>query len=120
MGTEMWAALSGVAVSIVTAFGTVRVAKAGRATAEQEQRENFSTFTKALNEELARVKADLVEQKEESARQRRQIGDLDATVNYLRRRVGVLVSYIRKAGMEAPAPEEMSDRVRTYLDHIDV
>lgn len=120
MGTEIWTALSGVAVSGLTAFGSVWVAKAGRRTAEQEQRENFSTFTKALNEEIARVKADLVEQKEESVRQRRQIGDLDATVNYLRRRVGVLVSYIRKAGMEAPAPEEMPDRVRTYLDHIDV
>lgn len=120
MGPEMWTALSGVAVAALTVLGTVWVAKSGRKTAQEELRENFSTFTKALNEELGRVKADLGEQKEEAVRQRKRIGDQDAALNYLRRRIGVLVTYIRKAGMEPPAPEPMPERVQDYLDHIDV
>lgn len=127
MGTEMWTALSGVAVSVVTAGGTVWVAKAGRRTAEQgqrtaeqEQRDNFSTFTKALNEEIGRVKTDLVEQKEESDRQRRRIGDQDLAIGYLLGRLRTMVDFIRKAGLEPPAAPPMPERVREYIHHIDV
>ena len=120
MGTEMWTALSAVAVSGVTAFGTVWVAKAGRRTAEQEQRDNFSTFTKALNDELGRLKTDLGEQKEESTRQRRRIGDQDLAIGYLLGRLRTLVDYIRKANLEPPAAPPMPERVREYLHHIDV
>jgi hypothetical protein len=127
MGAEMWTALSGVAVSGITALGTVWVARAGRRTAEagrrtveQEQRDNFTTFTKALNEEMGRLKTDLTEQKEESARQRRRIGDQDLAIGYLLGRLRTMVDFIRKAGLEPPAAPPMPERVREYIHHIDV
>lgn len=120
MGAEMWTALSGVAVSGVTAFGTVWVAKAGRRTAEQEQRDNFSTFTRALNEEMGRLKTDLAEQKEETVRQRRRIGDQDLAIGYLLGRLRSLLDFTRKAGLEPPVAPPMPERVREYIHHIDV
>lgn len=113
MAAEMWTALSAVAVSGVTAFGTVWVAKAGRRTAEagrrtaeQEQRDNFSTFTKALHEDLSRVKADLAEQKAEAAAQRRLLLEHESDNRYLLRWVRSLYGHMRQIKVEPPAPPQ--------------
>lgn len=120
MGAEMWTALSGVAVSGLTAFGSVWVAKAGRRTAQQERRDDFTTITQALNEQVTGLKTDLAEQKEETVRQRRRIGDQDLAIGYLLGRLRTLVDFIRKAGLEPPVAPPMPERVREYIHHIDV
>ena len=120
MGTEIWTALSGVAVSVVTCFGTVLVARSGRATAEEEQRNNFSTFTKALNEDLARVKADLVEQKAESGRLRRRISDQDEAIDWLRGRLRDVVGFMRVREQELPPQRPITEGAKRILNGIEL
>lgn len=110
MSPETWASIG---VSAVTGGCGVWAARAARRTPRQERRDDFTTVKDALNQRIDQLGT-------EQAAQRQIIGDQAEALRYLVLRVRSLVAYIRKAGMEPPAPPPMSDRAREYLHHIDV
>lgn len=110
MNPDTWVQLgAGTATTVAAAF----VGRAARRSRRQENRDDFTTVKDALNERID----DLVR---EQAAQRQIVGDQAEALRYLVVRVRSLVAYIRKAGMEPPAPEPMPERVRSYIHHIDV
>lgn len=120
MSAEMVTALSGLGVSGVTAFGSYWVARAGRRTRQQEWRDDFVALQEQAGKAIERLERRIKAQEEEGDKQRRRIADQDAAIGWLVVRVRGLVAYIRKAGLEPPAPEPMPDQVRAYIAHIDV
>lgn len=113
MGPEMVTALSGVGVSVVTAAGSIWVAKAGRRTARQERRDDFSVFTKKLNDQIGKLE-------EKAEKQEQRITDQDLAIGWLLNRVRSLVSHIRAAGMEPPPAMRPPERIKDYIDHLDM
>ncbi|MFD9444935.1 hypothetical protein [Streptomyces sp. NPDC060001] len=69
---------------------------------------------------IKRLEARVQRQEEDSERQRKRIGDQDATIGYLLNRVRGLAAFIRASKLEPPPAEPMPDRVRAYIQHIDV
>ncbi|MFJ3506038.1 hypothetical protein [Streptomyces luteogriseus] len=59
-------------------------------------------------------------QETEAQKQRERIGDQDEAIGWLLHRVRSRVSHIKKAGLEPPAAEPMSERARHYIHHMDV
>ncbi|MGW6703624.1 hypothetical protein ACWGDE_01840 [Streptomyces sp. NPDC054956] len=110
MSAETW---TSVGVSVATGLCGVWAARAARRTPRQEKRDDFTVVKDALNERIDELKSEMDDQ-------RQLVGDQAEALNYLVLRVRSLVAYIRKAGMEPPAPPPMSERVRDYLHHIDV
>ncbi|MFD6113586.1 hypothetical protein ACFWG0_26235 [Streptomyces yangpuensis] len=110
MNADTWVQIGAGGVATVAAAFAGRAA---RRTRRQENRDDFTTLKDALNERIDDLK-------EEMEDQRKLVGDQAEALNYLVLRVRSLVAYIRKAGLEPPAPPPMSDRVRDYLHHIDV
>lgn len=119
MTPEMLTALSGLGVSGITAIGAVWVARAGRRTAKQERRDDFTAITTQQSAAIERLEARISRQEAEAEKQRERIGDQDEAIGWLLTRVRDLVSHIRGAGMEPPAAPPMSDRARQHLRHID-
>jgi len=110
MNTDTWVQIgAGTATTVAAAF----VGRAARRTRRQETRDDFTVIKDALNGRIDELKDEMEDQ-------RKLVGDQAEALNYLVVRVRSLVAYIRKAGMEPPAPPAMSDRVRDYLHHIDV
>ncbi|MFF7329629.1 hypothetical protein [Streptomyces sp. NPDC008150] len=120
MNAETWTAVSGGVVALASAGVTAWGARSARRTKRQENRDDFTIIVKELRTDLKSVKDELAVQKEESSRQHDRISDQDLAIGWLLTRVRGLVSYIRQAGLEPPAPEPMSDRARQYIHHIDV
>jgi hypothetical protein len=120
VSAEMVTALSGVGVSVVTAGGTWMAARASRRTREQERRDDFVALTEQAGKAIERLERRVQAQEEEADKQRRRIADQDAAIGWLAVRIRALVAYIRKAGLEPPAPDPMPERARDYLNHIDV
>lgn len=110
MTPDTWAQVA--AASVTTVAGAF-VGRAARRSRRQENRDDFTVVKDALNERIDELKSEMEDQ-------RQLVGDQAEALNYLVLRVRSLVAYIRKAGMEPPAPPPMSDRVRDYLHHIDV
>jgi len=120
MTPEMLTALSGLGVSGVTAIGAVWVARAGRRTAKQERRDDFTAVTEQQARAIERLENRIGKQEEEAEKQRIRIGDQDEAIGWLLLRVRGLVTHIRRAGMEPPQPDPMSERARQYLGRIDM
>src|SRR5436190_3730010 len=105
-------ALSGAVVSLITAAGTVWVARSGRRTERQENRDDFATFTTGLHAELTRMKDEMAAQKGEMVEQRKRINDQDIALTWLTARLRTLVTYIRKSGLEPPPAAPVPERVQ--------
>ncbi|MFJ2676412.1 hypothetical protein [Streptomyces sp. NPDC087525] len=119
MSAEMWTAVSGGVVGVASAVATYWGGRSARRTRRQENRDDFTTIVKELRTDLTSVKADLTEQKAESARQAERITDQDLAIGWLLTRVRGLVTCIRQAGLEPPPAEPVPDRARQYIHHID-
>lgn len=116
ISAEMVTALSGLGVSGVTAAGSVWVARAGRRTAQQERRDDFTTIKTALNEQITELKKDASNQKAEIADQRKRIGEQDEVIAWLWTWTRSLVGFVRSLGHEPPAaPHPVPDPARRYL-----
>lgn len=120
MGPDTWAALSALGVAIITAVGGVWVARSGRRTRQQERRDDFTEITKALNDRIKGLKDEIGEQKAEMREAQRRITDQDATIGWLLSRVRGLVWYVRQSGQEPPEAPPMPERVRDYIQHLDL
>lgn len=102
-----------VGMALVAAVGGVVSARAARRTKRQERRDDFTIVTDRMEKELRRQGTQLDEQQE-------QITGQGAAISWLVIDRRSLFRYIRKAGLEPPAPRPIPDRARPYLDHIDV
>jgi len=110
MNAETWAS---VGVSIATAAAGLWAARAARRTPRQERRDDFTVIRDSLNQRIDRLETS-------SAAQQDQITGQGAAISWLVTDRHSLVGYIRKAGMEPPAPRPIPVRARPFLDHIDV
>jgi len=110
MNADTWVQIgAGTVATVAAAFA----GRAARRTRRQENRDDFTAVKDALNERIDRLGT-------EQEAQREIVGDQAEALNYLALRVRSLVSYIRKAGLEPPAPPPIPERARDYLHHIDV
>lgn len=107
-------------MGVVAALGAVVSARSARRTKRQERRDDFTAVTEQQGKAIERLEKRIERQEQDAERQRDRISGQDATIGYLLSRVRGLVGYIRGAGLEPPAAAPMPDRVRDYLDHIDV
>lgn len=110
MGVETWVSAGMTALTVV---GGVVTARAARRTKRQEKRDDFTTIKDALNERIDDLKKDLTGQQE-------QITGQGAAIAWLVNDRGRLVGYIRKTGLEPPAPRPIPARARPYLEHIEL
>jgi hypothetical protein len=105
--------LASIAVSAVTGVCGVWAARSARRTPRQERRDDFTVVRDSLNQRIDDLKSDLAGQQE-------QITGQGAAISWLVVDRHSLVGYIRKAGLEPPAPRPIPLRARPFLDHIDV
>lgn len=110
MSPETWASIG---MSAVTGVCGVWAARAARRTPRQERRDDFTVIRDSLNQRIAALEQGAVAQQD-------QITGQGAAISWLVTDRHSLVGYIRKAGLEPPAPRPIPDRARPYLDHIDV
>ena len=110
MNSDSWIQIGAGAVATVAAAFAGRSA---RRTRRQENRDDFTAIKDALNDRIDCLKADLDEQRE-------LMGNQAEALSYVVGRVRSLVSYIRKAGLEPPAPPPIPERARDHLHHIDM
>lgn len=110
MSPETWASIG---VSAVTGFCGVWAARAARRTPRQEKRDDFTVIRDSLQTQIDGLKRD-------AASQQDQIIGQGAAISWLVTDRHSLVGYIRKSGLEPPAPRPIPLRARPYLDHIDV
>ncbi|SFK72669.1 hypothetical protein SAMN05192584_108152 [Streptomyces pini] len=116
----MLTALSALAVAVVTAGGGIATAVIGRRQPRgQQRRDDFTTIVGELRTSLKEVKDELAEQKTEAARQRERVAAQDVAIRYLRGWLRSLVTCMRQARIEPPAPPEpVPDEVRPYLHDV--
>ena len=100
-------------MAVVAAAGGVVSARSARRTKRQERRDDFTVVTDRMNKEIKRQGERIEEQQE-------QLTGQAAALAWLVVDRRSLVGYIRKAGMEPPAPRPIPERALPYLDHIDV
>lgn len=110
MGAETWAS---VGVTLATAASGVWAARAARRTPRQERRDDFTAIKDGLNERINDLKSEVDKQQE-------RITDQDLAIGWLLSRVRSLVSHIRGAGLEPPPGMAPPDRVKDYLNHLDM
>ncbi len=108
------------ALALVGTAGGVVAARSARRTKRQEKRDDFLAVTTQQGKAIERLEKRIERQEQDAERQRQRIGDQDATIGYLLNRVRGLVGYIRSAKLEPPPAEPMPERVRDYIQHIDV
>lgn len=106
-------------MAAIAAVGGVVSARAARRTKRQERRDDFIAITDQQGKAIERLEARLQRQETEAEKQRERIGDQDEAISWLLHRVRTLVSHIKKAGMEAPPAEPMSERAARYIGRID-
>lgn len=68
---------------------------------------------------IERLEARVQRQENEAEKQRERIGEQDEAIGWLLHRVRSLVSHIKKAGMEPPAAEPMTEAAARYLRNVD-
>jgi hypothetical protein len=107
-------------LAVVGTAGGVVAARSARRTRRQETRDDFLAITTQQGKAIERLEGRVQRQETEAEDQRKRIGDQDEAIGWLLYRVRSLVSHIKKAGLEAPPAEPMSDRARQYIHHIDV
>ena len=107
-------------MALVAAIGGVVSARSARRTKRQEKRDDFLAISTQQGKAIERLEARVQRQETEADKQRERIGDQDEAIGWLLHRVRSLVSHIKKAGMEPPPAEPMSERARLYIHHMDV
>ena len=108
------------ALALVGAGGGVVAARSARRTKRQERRDDFLAITEQQGKAIERLEGRIQRQETEAEKQRERIGDQDEAIGWLLHRVRSLVSHIKKAGLEAPPAEPMSERASKYIHHMDV
>ena len=108
------------ALALVGAGGGVVAARSARRTKRQERRDDFLAITEQQGKAIERLEGRIQRQETEAEKQRERIGDQDEAIGWLLHRVRSLVSHIKKAGLEAPPAEPMSERASRYIHHMDV
>lgn len=110
-----------VVVSVLTAGGTVGVARAARRTPRQERRDDFVLITSNLRQDLADVKAELATQKSEQATQKRKLDDNEELTRWLVRWFRACVGAMRESQLEIPPrPLPEPPNATEYLHDIGV
>jgi hypothetical protein len=107
-------------LAVVGTAGGVVAARSARRTKRQETRDDFLAITTQQGKAIERLEGRVQRQETEADKQRERIGDQDEAIGWLLHRVRSLVAHIKKAGLEAPAAEPMSERAARYIHHIDV
>jgi hypothetical protein len=107
-------------LALVGTVGGVVAARSARRTKRQEKRDDFLAISTQQGKAIERLEARVQRQENEAEKQRERIGDQDEAIGWLLHRVRSLVSHIKKAGLEPPPTEPMSDRAARYIHHIDV
>ena len=107
-------------LALIGATGGVVAARSARRTKRQERRDDFLAISTQQGAAIQRLEARVQRQETEAEKQRERIGDQDEAIGWLLHRVRSLVSHIKKAGLEPPAAEPMSERARHYIHHMDV
>lgn len=125
MSAEMLTAVSAMGVAGLTAAGGVATAIIGRRQPRgQQRRDDFALLTEQHRKEFDRLdkRVDELESEADRDRQRadrdrQKIAGQDYALRYLAGWVRDLVAYIRRGGLEPPAPPQpMPDEVRPYVD----
>lgn len=112
--------------SIASVVGTVATgglaawaARSAKRTKRQESRDDFLAVTEQQGKAIERLESRVLRQETEAEKQRQRIGDQDEAISWLLYRVRSLVSHIKRAGMEPPAAEPMSEPAARYIRNID-
>lgn len=102
---------------MATATGTVLSARSGRRTRGQERRDDFTTVTASMRDEIDRLGKRVDEQELDIAEQQARITGQDFTIRYMVGWVRSMVGFVRASGLEPPpAPEPVPADVRPYID----
>lgn len=117
-----------VVVAAMTAGGTTFVGRAARRTPRQERRDDFTVVTEQHRKEIGRLdkrvdelEADAERDRERAARDRQKINGQEYAIRYVTAWVRDLVGYIRRSGLEPPAPPQpMPEEIQPYLHDIGV
>lgn len=116
MGAET---IVSVVVTALTGLCGVWAARAARRTPRQERRDDFTAITTQQGKAIERLEGRVLRQETEAEKQRQRIGDQDEAIGWLLYRVRSLVAHIKKAGLEPPLAEPMSEQAARYIRHID-
>ena len=106
-------------LALVGAGGGVVAARAARRTKRQENRDDFLAVTTQQGKAIERLEARVQRQENEAEKQRERIGEQDEAIGWLLHRVRSLVSHIKKAGLEPPPAEPMTEQAARYLRNVD-
>ncbi|MFG3660225.1 hypothetical protein [Streptomyces sp. NPDC047706] len=117
MGVDTWVQAG---MAAVAAVGGVVSARSARRTKRQERRDDFLAISEQQGKAIERLESRVQRQETEAEKQRERISDQDEAIGWLLHRVRSLVSHIKRAGMEPPAPEPMPERAARYVRGIDV
>jgi hypothetical protein len=121
MGTDSWAAVSAIGVSVFTAGGVVYTARAGRRSLRQERRDDFRVVTTRMEKELERLGKRLEKQELDSVQQKARLASQEYSTRYLAGWVRSMVGFIRASGLEPPPPPvPVPEDVRPFLQGLDV
>lgn len=102
-----------VVVSVLTAGGTLGVARAARRTPRQEKRDDFEKVTDRLDKDIERLEGRI-------GRQDTQIAGQTSAIGYLSGWVRTLVIFTRAQGLEPPIPPYVPDDAKPFLHDIGV
>lgn len=116
MGLDTWVQAG---MAAVAAIGGVVSARSARRTKRQENRDDFLAVTTQQGKAIERLEARIQRQENEAEKQRERIGEQDEAIGWLLHRVRSLVSHIKKAGLEPPPAEPMTEQAARYLRNVD-
>lgn len=109
---EMVTAISGLVIGLGGVGGTVAVARAGRRTPRQEDRDDFAAVTDSLQDQVTALRADVAEQRTEVAAQKAEVAEQKAGRRQDSRTINALVRYLRRTlavqrehGIPPPDPD---------------
>jgi len=106
-------------LALIGTGGGVVAARSARRTKRQENRDDFLAVTTQQGKAIERLEARVQRQETEAEKQRERIGEQDEAIGWLLHRVRSLVSHIKKAGLEPPPAEPMTEQAARYLRNVD-
>ena len=107
-------------MAVVGATGAVVSARSARRTKRQEKRDDFLAVTEQQGKAIQRLEKRIERQETEAEKQRERISDQDEAIGWLLHRLRTVISHMKKAGLEPPAAEPMTERAARYIHNIDV
>lgn len=116
MGVDTWIQAG---LALIGTGGGVVAARSARRTKRQENRDDFLAVTTQQGKAIERLEARVQRQENEAEKQRERIGEQDEAIGWLLHRVRSLVSHIKKAGLEPPPAEPMTEQAARYLRNVD-